>query len=148
MLQSVQNLQTLARLCHSHEPLPDDLASWLASSLECFLEQRTESLNAAFGLQNARGGIPWRVEARMRTRDAALRMLGQNYLAFLSPSARANRIHQTSIRYAGTAWRLDRDKPEMPPHYRGTAHEFLWRAFKSGATMPLCARQLRTILAG
>src|SRR6266705_722302 len=54
MLQSVQNLQTLARLCHSHEPLPDDLASWLASSLECFLEQRAESLNAAFGLQNAR----------------------------------------------------------------------------------------------
>jgi hypothetical protein len=50
-------------------------------------------------------------------------------------------------RYAASAWRHDRENGEMPAHYRGTAKECLWRAFASGATMPLCERQLRTILA-
>jgi hypothetical protein len=36
----------------------------------------------------------------------------------------------------------------MPGRYRGTAKESLWRAFKSGAPMPLGERRLRSILAG
>ena len=35
----------------------------------------------------------------------------------------------------------------MPPRYRGTQKECLWRAFKAGAAMPLSERQLRNILA-
>ena len=147
MIQSIRNIQTVARLCRGHEPLPADLALWLANSLQCFLEQRAASLNAAFGLKNARGGIPWRTEAQNRARDAAHRVLAQKYFAGLSLSARANHIHQSSVRYAASAWRFDRNHSEMPARYRGTAQEFLWQAFKSGATMPLCPRQLRTILA-
>jgi hypothetical protein len=67
-------------------------------------------------------------------------------MADLSISAQAGRIHQLSSRYAASAWRFDRERTEVPASYRGTPHEMLWLAFKSGATMPLCKRQLRTIL--
>jgi hypothetical protein len=146
MLQSINNMRTLAELCRAGEPLPGTLASWLASSLQSFLDQRSSSLNDAFGVRNARGGIPWRMEASIRVRDAALRSLSKAQLTELSISARAERIHQASVRYAASSWRFDREREEMPSTYRGTPQQFLWEAFKSGATMPLCPRQLRTIL--
>jgi hypothetical protein len=146
MLQSIHNMRTLAELCRTGEPLPDPLASWLANSLQSFLDQRATSLNDAFGIRNARGGIPWRREASIRERDAALRALAKNHLTGPSVSAQADRLHKLSLRYGASGWRFDRDREDMPPAYRGTAQEFLWIAFKSGAAMPLCARQLRTIL--
>ena len=148
MLQSIANIRAVAELCQSREPLPEPLAVWLASSLQSFLERRTRSLNDAFGIRNARGGIPWRTEVSMRARDSALRDLAASHLEPLSVSARADRIHCLSLRYAASSWRFDRERSEMPPSYRGTAQEHLWCAFKSGATMPLCPRQLRTILGG
>jgi hypothetical protein len=108
----------------------------------------TASLNDAFGIRNARGGIPWRTEVCIRRRDAALRALATTFMADLSISAQAERTHQLSSRYAASAWRFDRERQDMPASYRGTPHEMLWLAFKSGATMPLCKRQLRTILNG
>jgi hypothetical protein len=146
MLQTIANMRTLAELCKSHEPLPEPLAAWLAESLESFLDQKSASLNDAFGVRNARGGIPWRMEASIRARDAALRALAENQFAQLSVSGQAESIRRISSRYAASSWRFDKDREEMPASYRGTAQEFLWRAFKSGASMPLCARQLRTIL--
>ena len=59
---------------------------------------------------------------------------------------RARRIAELLRRYAGSTWRLDREHAAMPPHYAGTAQVQLWRAFKTGAAMPLGERQLRTIL--
>src|SRR5713226_1267358 len=100
MLQSIDNMRALAELCRAGEPLPGPLASWLASSLQSFLDQRSPSLNDAFGLRNARGGIPWRVEASIRVRDAALRSLCKAHLGGLTISAQAERIHQLSVRYA------------------------------------------------
>ena len=146
MLQAIDNIRAVAQLCQSQEPLPEPLAEWLASSLQAFLDSRTPSLNHAFGIRSARGGIPWRIEAGIRARDCALRALASLHLPTLSISAQAERIHQLSLRYAASGWRFDRDRPEMPQAYSGTLQEFLWRAFKSGATMPLCKRQLRTIL--
>ncbi|HYM17148.1 MAG TPA: hypothetical protein VEU06_01185 [Micropepsaceae bacterium] len=146
MLQSIANMRTLADLCKSHEPLPEPLASWLAESLESFLDQKSPSLNEAFGVRNARGGVPWRMEASIRARDAALRTLAETHLRNLSPSAQAEAIHRLSCRYGASGWRFDKEKDEMPASYRGGPHEFLWRAFRSGAVMPLCTRQLRTIL--
>jgi len=146
MLASIDNMRAVAKLCQAKEPLPDTLASWLASSLDSFLERRAESLNDAFGLRNARGGVPWRMEAKIRARDAALRGLAAHHFSELTPSARAARIHQLSVRYAATSWRFDRMHDRMPAGYEGTPHEWLWGAFKSGATMPLGVRQLRTIL--
>jgi hypothetical protein len=147
MLQSINNMRALARLCKTHEPLPEPLASWLAESLESFLDQKSPSLNDAFGVRNGRGGIPWRTEASIRIRDSALRELAGKHLAGLSLSARAESVHRLSCRYGASSWRFDKDREAMPPAYCGAPQEFLWRAFKSGATMPLCTRQLRTILA-
>jgi hypothetical protein len=87
------------------------------------------------------------MEAAIRRRDQALRELAQRHFGGLTNTARANRIQQLALRYAASAWRLDRDQQDMPPAYAGTPHESLWHAFKSGATMPLCSRQLRQILA-
>ena len=146
MLQSIHNMRALAELCRAGEPLPDPLASWLADSLQSFLDQRSPSLNEAFGLRNARGGIPWRREVSIRMRDAALRALAKRHLERLSVSAQAAQLHSLSLRYGASRWRFDRDRAAMPASYLGTPQEFLWHAFKSGAAMPLCARQLRTIL--
>ena len=146
MLASIDNMRTVARLCQAKEPLPDALALWLAGALEAFLDRRSDSLNDAFGVRNARGGVPWRMEAKMRARDAALRQLASRHFGELTLSARATRIHQLSARYAASSWRFDRTYERMPQSYEGTPHEWLWRAFKSGAAMPLGVRQLRTIL--
>ena len=148
MLQSIDNIRAVAELCQSREPLPEPLAVWLASSLQSFLDSRARSLNDAFGIRNARGGVPWRAEASIRARDCALRNLAASHLESLSVSAQADRIHRLSLRYAASSWRFDRERFEMPSSYRGTVQEQLWCAFKSGATMPLCTRQLRTILGG
>jgi hypothetical protein len=146
MLASIDNMRTVARLCQTGEPLPDDLATWLAASLQSYLERRAESLNDAFGLRNARGGVPWRIEASMRVRDEALRQLATRHLPSLRTSAQANRIRELSTRYEASNWRFDLSRDAMPQAYEGTPHEWLWQAFKSGAAMPLGLRQLRTIL--
>jgi hypothetical protein len=77
-----------------------------------------------------------------------LRNLAASHLESLSVSAQADRIHRLSLRYAASSWRFDRERSEMPSCYHGTVQEQLWYAFKSGATMPLGTRQLRTILGG
>ena len=147
MMQSITNMRALAELCRSREPLPEPLASWLAQSLESFLAQKSQSLNEAFGIRNARGGIPWRMEASIRARDAALRELAERYLRHLSLSGQAEAVHRLSCRYGSSSWRFDKDREAMPAAYVGTPQGLIWRAFKSGAAMPLCTRQLRTILA-
>lgn len=146
-MHAINNIRMLAELCRNREPLPDAVASWLSSSLQSFLDQRSASLNDAFGVRNARGGIPWRVEASIRIRDGALRTLAAAHLSDLSKSAKAARLHQLSVRYEASRWRFDRGRQDMPATYYGTPQEFLWQAFKSGAMMPIGERQLRTILA-
>jgi hypothetical protein len=146
MTASIDNIRTLALLCREREPLPEALANWLAASLQSFLDSRCVSLNDAFGLRNARGGVPWRMEASMRERDRALRSLAERHFGDLSTSAQAARIRTLSTRYEASSWRFDKTNETMPKAYEGTPHEFLWRAFKSGAAMPLGTRQLRTIL--
>ena len=83
----------------------------------------------------------------MRSRDSALRALATRAYPGLSRSAQAKRIRCLTVRYAASAWRSDQSREEMPWHYAGKPQELLWRAFKSGAAMPLSERQLRNILA-
>src|SRR6185369_15941877 len=104
MLENIHNMRTLAELCRTGEPLPDPLASWLADSLQSFLDQRSPSLNEAFGIRNARGGIPWRREASIRVRDAALRLLACHHLEGHSVSAQAANVHKLSLRYGASGW--------------------------------------------
>ena len=143
---AIDNMRAVAQHCRTKERLPAELADWLAASLLAFLEHEAGTLNDAFGLKNARGGVPWRMEASMRMRDRALRELAAAHFAELSLSARAARIQEISARYAASGWRFDRDRDAMPPSYEGTPLAFLWRAFKPGAPMPLCRRQLQKIL--
>lgn len=146
MLRAIENIRQIAELCRADQKLPESLADWLADSLQQFLEHRCPTVDDAFGVRNGRGGVPWWMEVGMRVRDTALRQLAQRYLASLSVSAQSIRLHELSTRYAGSAWRFDRMHDAMPVHYPGTPSEWLWRAFKSGASMPLGERQLRKIL--
>jgi hypothetical protein len=146
-MAAVGNLREIVGRCQSGKPLDEALARWLAFSLDRFLHRRCSSIEDAFGLRAPRGGVPWWLEEAIRIRDAALRELAQRHFAELSVAARARRIHSISARYGASAWRHDRENEDRPERYSGTPTEFLWRAFKSGAPMPVCERQLRNILA-
>ena len=148
MLSSIKQLRAISRFCLEGEQLPEDLLQWLGSSLEQFLSHRVVSIEEAFGLCSGRGGVPWWREEAMRLRDAVLRALAETHLKDLSLSQQARKIHDLSVGYAGTAWRFDRDKAEMPKFYENTPKKFLWQAFKSGAPMPIGERHLRTVLGG
>jgi hypothetical protein len=148
MLPNIRNLREISRRCQTGQPLDADLAIWLGASLDKFLEQRCHSVDEALGLRFAQGGVPWwRVEA-IRLRDEALRALAVRIAPEESTAAKAKSIYRLALRYAASAWRFDRERDAMPEAYQGTPNELLWRAFKSGAAMPLGERQLRTVLSG
>ena len=147
MFDQIGNMREVSRRCTAGEPLTEDLADWLANAFDDFLNQRSRSLHDAFHLKFPKGGVPWWQEEAMRKRDAALRELAQRYHSELSISAKSRQISTGCDRYAASAWRFDRNRQEMPMAYLETPKELIWRAFKSGATMPLGERQLRNILA-
>jgi hypothetical protein len=91
--------------------------------------------------------LPWWREEAVRRRDAILRELAATFQPTQSASMQAKWIHMRAVRYAASAWRHDRARENMPPHYAGKPSVYLWQAFKSGAPMPICERQLRTVLA-
>lgn len=146
MNTAIDALREVSRRCLAAEPLSVELASWLGTSLHEFLCRRHSSVDEALGLRFARGGVPWWREESMRVRDDALRALADAHCSAHSIAARAKAISTLSERYAASAWRFDRENDDMPSDYRQTVKEHLWRAFKSGATMPLGERQLRNIL--
>jgi hypothetical protein len=146
MLSSIHNLREIARQCLTREQLDDELSCWLGTSLLEFLERRSPTVDKALGLEFPRGGIPWWMEEAIRKRNSALRQLAERYLADRCLSVQSQQIRMLSYRYAASAWRHDRDNGEMPQCYAGTLNEHLWRAFQSGAAMPLSERQLRNIL--
>jgi len=147
MLLEIQNLRAIVECFRQGCALPAELADWLERSLREFLDHRCHSVDEALGLRFAKGGVPWWLEEAMRERDAALRLLVERFFPAESTSARAFHVHEMSERYAAANWIADRLRSELPDRYRGTAKEYLWRAFKSGAPMPLGERRLRTILA-
>ena len=148
MLNSIDNLRQIKQRCIAGEPLDMNQAQWLGTALSRFLDHRCTSMDDALGLRFAQGGMPWwRAEAN-RERDAALRDVAETYMAGQSKSAQAKQIARMSLRYAASAWRLDRVSEDMPSHYEDTIKQPLWLAFKSGATMPIGERQLRNILVG
>lgn len=146
MLQEIENLREICRCCSAGEELDPHLSEWLASSLEDYLNQRCGHLDEAFGLRGAQGGVPWRLEEAIRKRNAALGDLAGMLPRSGSAAARARRINELCNGYAGNSWIRDRKRDEMPQGYAGTPKACLWRAFKSGAAMPISDRQLRNIL--
>ena len=53
MLPNIKNLREISRRCQTGQPLDPDLAVWLGSSLDKFLEQRCHSVDEALGLRFA-----------------------------------------------------------------------------------------------
>jgi hypothetical protein len=145
-MRTIDNLREVAWRCRAGEQLPAELAAWLGRSLEDFLFHRRRSVDEAFGLQWARGGVAWWMEEAIRARNAALRELARRFHPLQTVSAQARSVYSRSLRYAASAWLRDRNREEMPPQYGGTPHEWLWRAFDSGAAMPVGERHLRHIL--
>ncbi len=147
VIVEIERLRRVSRRLLSGDALERDLADWLGTALQGVLTRRHRTVEEALGLRFAQGGVPWWREEAMRVRDAALRELGERFYPGISPHAQAQRIYTLAKRYAASAWRIDRDGEHLPDRYLGTAKEYLWRAFASGAAMPLGERQLRNILA-
>ena len=148
MFTTIENLREISRRCVAGQPLSEDLSRWLGTSLQSFLDHRCRSVDDALGLRFPQGGVPWWREEAIRERDAALRDLAARFYPECSTLAKAKRIHTLMVRDAASAWRHDRLREAMPHRYAGGPHGYLWRAFKSGAAMPIGERQLRNILAG
>lgn len=146
MPTTVAKLREIQARCLGDQPLSDELARWLGVSLERFLERECQTLDEALGLSFPQGGVPWWREEAIRRRDAALRDLAAFICRDQCVAAKARLVNSLSVRYAASAWRFDREREVMPAHYEGTARACIWRAFKSGAVMPIGERRLRTIL--
>jgi hypothetical protein len=141
-------LEEIARRCLEGEPLDRHHSDWLANAINLYLDKTAMSLEEALGLRYGRGGVPWWRERAIRERDAALRKLADGFYADLSICQRSREIETLARRYGASAWLRDRKCQEMPSAYAGTPRELLWRAFKSGASMPLSERQVRNIVGG
>lgn len=145
-MREIEYLRRIADTCRAAAPLDPELARWLASGLDEFLAHRVRDVDEALGLRYGRGGMAWWKEEAVRRRNDAVRTLASHHFAGRAPAAQARAIHTASSRYGASAWRHDCERDAMPAHYRGTAHEHLYAAFRSGAPMPLSERQLRDIL--
>ena len=146
MVTTIQQLHEIAQRCLKGMPLDESLARWLGASLDQFLKHQARTIEDAMGLRFPRGGVPWWMEEAIRRRDAALRELARRFYSGLPTAAQAREIHRLAIRYACSAWLRERDAVSPPPAYEGTHLQWLWAAFKAGATMPLGERQLRHVL--
>ena len=144
---SIDKLRQVMDRCLDGKPLDGDLADWLGKAIDGYLTRQYRTFEEAFGLIFPRGGIPWWREEANRTRDAALRSFAETFLGEKSLGLQAQEIRSASTRYGASVWRFDQENEEMPARYAGTPKECLWRAFKSGAQMPIGERQLQNILA-
>ena len=143
-----ERLEEIAKCCQAGVPLDPSHSYWLAAGIESYLGKAKPSLEEALGLRYGRGGVPWWREKTLRVRDAVLRDLADKFFADLSICNRSRRIATLASRYGASAWRHDQTRQDMPESYVGTPREYLWHAFKSGASMPLSERQVRNIVGG
>lgn len=146
MTVQIERLKMVSETCIEGSPMDPELARWLGDALNGYLSRKYRTIEEAFGLCFGQGGVPWWREEAIRARDGALRGLAATFHGELSSCAQARKIHTAASRYAASAWRFDREHAGMPERYQDTAKQYLWQAFKSGATMPLGERQLRNVL--
>jgi hypothetical protein len=143
MQATIEQLRLICRRCLEDG---DAQLRWLGSALSDFLNHRCRTVDEALGLRFPRGGIPWWREEAARKRNAALRELAARYYGEQPVTAQARQMWILTVRYAASAWRFDARREAMPCVYVGTVHEWLWKAFASGAPMPIRERQLRNVL--
>lgn len=148
MLGTIEMLRDISDRCLEGRPLSCAQREWLGQVLGRFLTHENHTIEDAMGLRFPRGGVPWWREESIRKRDAALRELAARHFPTLSVTAKARMLRRLTVRYAASAWRFDSVDTEMPPHYQRTVQEWLWRAFSTGAPLPIGERHLRHILSG
>ena len=139
-------LRLLRAGCTAGRPLDPGLAGWLGQALDRYLGRQSFSLEAAFGIQPKHGGLAWWRQEAIRERDSALRALAAAHFAELAPTRRARAIACAARRYGATGWRFDGRDGAPAPEPAGSIRHHLFRAFRSGAPMPLGERQIRNIL--
>jgi len=142
----VAALRRLRAGCAAGRPLDPGLAGWLQQSLDRYLGRQSFSLEAAFGIQPRHGGLAWWRREAIRERDQALRALAAEHFAEFAPTRRARAIACAARRYGASGWRFDCRDGALPPEPAGSIRHHLFRAFRSGAPMPLGERQIRNIL--
>ncbi len=121
---------------------------WLAGGLARYLSdaERGLSLELALDLSPAPGQAAWWTQEAAQARDAVLCEMAMRFWPDLLPGAQARHIERLALRYSAAGWLRDRDRADMPERLIGTEAEWLWRACKSGAAMPIKRRQIETIL--
>ena len=141
-------VEKLRRLAAELEGGGDD-ARWLAACIREYLESapRGATMDMCLGVAAMPGEVNWWTAEATRVRDDAIRDLAARYYPSLRPGTQAREIERLALRYATASWHHDRDRDTMPERYAGTETAYLWRAFKSGAAMPLKRRQIETVLA-
>lgn len=146
MMHVIRSLVEIRSCCGDKRAIPPELQCWLADAIGKFLDKSCDDLDEAFGLRKERGGVPWWLERGITVRDRALRQLAEEFLTARGIGAQAKSISEMARRYESTCWPRDAALPDMPSHYAGTARQYLWQAFRSGARMPVSARHLRNVL--
>lgn len=143
---TIDMLSEISDRCVAHAGLSREQEDWLGEILRGILERRYASIEDMLGGRQGRGGVPWWLELAIRRRNSAICEIARRHLAAESQSRQASTIYSMAVRYAASAWRIDKDRNSMPESYAGTPREWLWLAFRSGARMPVGERQLRLIL--
>lgn len=146
MRNVIRALDEIRTCCEEERSIPSELQRWLSTALGRFLDQHCTDLDDAFGLRQGRGGVPWWLEQGIVERDTALRALAERHLSHETLSTQARLIAEMARRYEAGGWRRDAENADMPAGYAGTCREYLFRAFRSGARMPLSKRHLRSVL--
>jgi hypothetical protein len=148
MLSTIQSLRMAAEKFALGQ-LPDpNLLRWLAASLQAYVDHRAASLEEAMGIRRCKGGMPWWKEEAVRARNEALRQACRLIACHDPLAEQVRKVQRAIARYGAGRWRFDRELASMPEPYRGKVEEWLWLAWRSGAPLPLCVRQLRNILDG
>jgi hypothetical protein len=146
MLATIARLHEISERCLSGNTLSVEQAVWLGEALSRFVSLQSATLEEALGIAPRRGGVSWRKALAIQRRNSALVEMAKRHFSGLSASAQGRAIRVLSVRYAASAWRFDRQRRTMPSSYAGTPQEWLWHAFSAGSPMPICERQIRSIL--
>ncbi len=138
-------LRRLRAALEANEPVPADVAAWVADALRRYEREAPGGLDLgrAFGLVPDPGGLSWwAVEAR-RCRDQKIRELYDRHYTDMRIAPAAREISRLARTYQASAWRADRQQPvTVTPDPRKA---LVAEALRTGQPFP-GERQIETIL--
>ncbi len=144
-VEPIEDLLEVAALMHAGEL--GEVGLRVARRFDVYFDQARDgmTLDQAAGVKPSGGARPWWLVAAQRRRNEALRELSRLFC-----NGRVESVKTEIDAYQRGQWGRDRDLPECPAAYRGTARELLFLAFRenvlAGRHMPTSIKQLRRIL--